>query len=53
MFVGIVLVAIGGVALAIKLGLIQGSVWGFIWPILLIALGLAILWPGKRRWNFR
>ena len=51
MVMGLVLVIIGGVALAVRLGLIQGSIWGYVWPILLIALGVGILWP-RRRWHF-
>ncbi|MBI2866480.1 MAG: hypothetical protein HYX99_03875 [Chloroflexi bacterium] len=51
MFVGLVLIIIGGAALAAKLGLIQGSIWGYVWPALLIVLGLSILVP-RRRWRF-
>ncbi|MBI2919066.1 MAG: hypothetical protein HYY01_13905 [Chloroflexi bacterium] len=51
MIVGLVLVIVGGVALAVKLGVIEGSIWGFVWPALLIALGLAILWP-RKHWRF-
>jgi len=43
MFIGLVLLAIGVVALLAKLGVISGSVWGYFWPIVLIALGLSFL----------
>ncbi len=43
MFVGIALLIIGLVALAIKLGYIQGSIWGWVWPLLLIAVGLSFM----------
>ena len=44
MFVGFVLIAVGILALLIKLGVISGSLWGYFWPVLLIALGLSFLW---------
>jgi hypothetical protein len=42
-FIGLVLLAIGIVALLIKLGVLSGSVWGYFWPIVLIALGLTFV----------
>ena len=53
MFIGLVLLVVGLVALAVRLGWVQGGIWGWVWPLLLILLGLA--WflrgvlPGRRR----
>jgi len=49
--VGLVLIVVGGAALASRLGLIQGSIWGYVWPTLLIALGVLAMLP-HRRWRF-
>jgi hypothetical protein len=47
MFVGLILIVIGVVALLVKLGVVTGSVWSYTWPILLILLGLSwfLRWP--------
>ncbi|RJQ40691.1 MAG: hypothetical protein C4555_01090 [Dehalococcoidia bacterium] len=55
MFIGLVLLAIGVVALLTKLGVLSGSVWGYFWPIVLIALGLSFILGrfarrGSRMW---
>ncbi len=57
MVIGLILVAIGGIALLIKLGVLSGSIWGYTWPTILIILGLAFLWgrrfrrPWLRGWH--
>ena len=43
MIFGIALVIIGLVALGVKLEIIQGSIWGWVWPLLLILAGLSFL----------
>ena len=43
MTIAIILIAIGAVALLVKLGVITGSIWGFTWPVLLIVIGLSWL----------
>ena len=47
MFVGLILIVIGVVALLVRLGVVEGSIWGLTWPILLIILGLSwfLKWP--------
>jgi len=47
MFVGLILIVIGVVALLVKLDVVTGSIWGLTWPILLIILGLSwfLKWP--------
>ena len=54
MFVGLILIVIGVVALLVRLDVVTGSIWGLTWPILLIILGLSwfLRWPwlfGRRR----
>ncbi len=49
MFIGLVLVVVGVIALLIKLGVLTGSIWGYSWPIILIILGLVFLFGRGRR----
>lgn len=44
---GLVLIIIGIAFLLKNLGVISSSVWGFIWPALLVALGLWFLLRGR------
>ncbi len=55
MVFGLILVAIGAIALLIKVGVLSGSLWGYAWPIILIILGLTFLWGrrSRRRWGWR
>ena len=43
MFIGLVLVIAGIIFLLEKLGIVTGSVWNYVWPCLVIALGLSII----------
>jgi len=43
MFIGLVLVAVGIIALLVKLGVLTGSIWSYTWPVILIILGLIFL----------
>ena len=52
MFIGLVLVAVGVIALLIKLGVLTGSIWSYVWPIILILLGLVFLFGWRRRRAF-
>ncbi len=52
MLVGVILIAVGAIAIAQRLGIISGSVWSYTWPLILIILGLSVLWgrhAGRRR----
>ena len=40
---GAIVAFVGAVFLVRNLGLIHGSVWNFFWPVILIAIGLALL----------
>ncbi len=43
MLFGIVLVMVGAIALLAKQGILTGSALGYIWPALLIVIGLALV----------
>jgi hypothetical protein len=54
-FIGLILIAVGVFALLVKLDVLSGSVWSYVWPSILIALGLSFLWgrrsgQGWRHW---
>ena len=48
MFFGFIILIIGLVFLLKNVGFISGDVWPIIWPSLVIALGLSILFKRKR-----
>ena len=50
MFIGLALVVVGIIFLFEKLGIISGSIWGYVWPSLIILFGLSMI-LGKRRWK--
>ena len=47
----VILIAVGLIALAQRLGFISGSIWSYTWPVVLILLGLSMLrgWRARRR----
>jgi len=47
MVIGLILVAVGIIALLSKLDIIGDSVWSYTWPTILIILGV---WFLTRRW---
>jgi hypothetical protein len=49
MFFGLILVAIGVIALLVKLDVLSGSIWSYTWPVILILLGLSFLFGRFRR----
>ncbi len=49
MFFGLVLVAVGIIALLVKADVLSGSVWGYAWPVILILIGLSFLFGRFRR----
>jgi hypothetical protein len=58
-FVGLILVGVGTIALLIKLEVLSGSLWSYTWPAILIILGLSFLLGrfcrrgrGWRSWYF-
>ncbi len=53
MFIGLVLVAIGIIALLVKLDVLTGSIWSYVWPVILIILGLTFIFGRRRRGFWR
>ena len=43
MFFAFALIIIGFLLILEKLGIITGDVWGWIWPILILVLGVSLL----------
>ena len=48
MFIGIILVAMGVLLFLKEFGIIYGSVWDYIWPVALIALGADFIFKHTR-----
>ncbi len=51
---GLILVIIGVLALLFKGGILTASALSYIWPAILIALGLLLLWGrtlGRKYWS--
>ena len=53
MFIGLILIAVGVFALLVNLDVLSGSLWSYVWPSIIIALGLSFLWGRRssRRWH--
>lgn len=43
MIIGLILIAVGIIALLVKFDVLSGSIWSYTWPSILIILGLAFL----------
>lgn len=54
MIFGIIIIVVGVVFLLQNLGYITGSIWGIIWPLLIMAVGLkmVIKRKGGHYWCF-
>ena len=55
MLFGLILVAVGIIALLVALGVLSGSVWSYTWPAVLIIIGVYFVfgrrfWRHPRRW---
>lgn len=48
MFIGILLVILGGLFLGQSLGYISGDVWNKFWPVILIVAGIALVIGRKK-----
>lgn len=48
MFIGIILVAAGLLMILDKMGIIYGSFWDYLWPVVLIALGADFIFKHNR-----
>lgn len=43
MFFGLLLIIVGVVFLLQNLGIVSGSVWNLIWPLIIMLLGISII----------
>lgn len=52
MVFGAIIVAVGVIALLVKLDVLSGSVWEYTWPAILIIIGLSFILGRfrRRRW---
>ncbi len=52
MVIGLIILAVGVIALLVKLDILSGSIWDYTWPSILIILGLAFILGRfrRRRW---
>jgi len=49
MFLGFLIIALGVVFLLQNLGIFNNATWSVVWPILIIAFGLSIIFKKNRR----
>jgi drug/metabolite transporter (DMT)-like permease len=52
MVFGLILIAVGVIAILVKTGVVTGSIWDYTWPTILVIIGLSFL-LGRlrlRRW---
>ncbi len=45
---GCIVIAIGIIVLLQNMGIISGSIWGYIWPLFIIIVGLSILFHDRK-----
>jgi hypothetical protein len=49
MYVGFLLIVIGVLFLLKNLGIISGSFWDILWPIVVVFVGISMLFGRKKR----
>jgi hypothetical protein len=52
MVFGLIIIAVGVIALLVKTGALDGSIWDYTWPAILIIAGLSFILGrfNRRRW---
>jgi hypothetical protein len=51
MVFGLIIIAVGVIALLVKTGALDGSIWDYTWPAVLVIIGLSfVLGRFRRRW---
>ncbi len=53
MVFGLILVAVGVIAILVKAGVVTGSIWDYTWPTILVIIGLSFFlgrFRRHRRW---
>jgi hypothetical protein len=51
MVFGLILVAVGVIAILVKLDILSGSIWDYTWPAILIIIGLSFILGRVFRWR--
>ncbi len=49
MFVGVLLLLVGGLMILERLGVIHGGIWDYLWPLAIIALGVDLVFSARRK----
>jgi len=49
MFIGLLLILLGGLFLLKSLGIVETSIWGLFGPLLMIVLGLSVILKPLRK----
>jgi Domain of unknown function (DUF5668) len=49
MFVGLLLILMGALMIADRMGYLPGSVWSYFWPAAIILIGLSMLFRKSRK----
>jgi hypothetical protein len=55
MVFGLILIAVGIIAILVKAGVLSGSIWDYTWPTILVIIGLSFFlgrFLGSRWWWF-
>jgi len=55
MVFGLILIAVGIIAILVKAGVVTGSIWDYVWPTALVIIGLSFFlgrFLGPRWWWF-
>jgi hypothetical protein len=55
MVFGLILIAVGVIAILVKTGAVSGSIWDYTWPTILVIIGLSFFlgrFLGPRWWWF-
>jgi drug/metabolite transporter (DMT)-like permease len=52
MVIGLILIAVGIIAILVKTGVVTGSIWDYTWPTILVIIGLSFFLGRlrRRRW---
>ena len=48
MFFGVLLIIMGILMLLDRIGVLQGDVWNYFWPTVIIAIGISMIFKDKR-----
>jgi hypothetical protein len=51
MVFGFIIVAVGVIALLVKLDVLSGSIWDYTWPAILVIIGLSFIFGRFFRWR--